>query len=176
MKCIPLICYHDSVMFVVYLTYFDTILLFCRMQKKSGNLNDMFKLYLFTRALPSLLVVIQDLLDSIKKSSPPNNNNDDMFCSQNETDDEVVFNELSAMSEDKKEAAAITLTSRFITPLSNLTNKFSLFQQLVEHVIDMNQLPDVVINPKHDPDLQELRDEQKDLESQAEKLAVEARR
>ena len=54
-----------------------------------------------------------------------------------------------------------TIKRKFIAPLEALAAQFSLYQQLIEHVIDLDQLPDLVIDPQHDPELEELRTEQK---------------
>lgn len=40
----------------------------------------------------------------------------------------------------------------------------------MEHVIDLDQLPELMVSPLHDPNLQELREEQDDLEKQANQL------
>jgi hypothetical protein len=133
------------------------------MQKKTAGLGEVHKLYLFTRALPNLMSTLSELLESCKAKDDDKDEGDECDSSQISFDDE----KLAAITD--------TIRGKFITPLGALVAQFSLYQQLIEHVIDLNQLPDLVINPQHDPELQELRTEQISLQTQAEKLLREAR-
>ena len=136
------------------------------MQKKTAALSEVFKLYLFTRALPSLVAVLSELLQSCNVATYSNEDN---------YDDAMTNLSQIPLSNEKLERIAQTMTQKFIAPLEALAAQFTLYQQLIEHVIDLDQLPDLVINPQHDPELEELRSEQLALESQAEKLVKDAR-
>lgn len=133
------------------------------MQKKTAGLNEVWKLYLFTRGLPGIVSILSELLESCKKS--------DNADSQ---DDGVDFTQ-SSISNDKLLAITKTIREKFITPLDKLVSQFSLYQQLIEHVIDLDRLPNLIINPQHNEELQELRKEQLDLEAQGEKLCRDAK-
>lgn len=126
------------------------------MQKKTAGLNEVFKLYLFTRALPGLVSTLAELLSSCSSNS--SENMDDNSSGQ------------PGLSAEKLADITKTMRAKFITPLESLAAQFLMYQNLIELVIDLDQLPILTINPKHDPELQELRDEQITLEKQAEKL------
>jgi hypothetical protein len=65
--------------------------------------------------------------------------------------------------------------AKFLLPFQSLEEKFSLYEQLVEHVLDFKQLPDLVINPLHDPELAELREELDGFDKEAQSLWTQAR-
>lgn len=139
---------------------------FSRMQKKTAGLGEVFKLYLFTRALPGLVSVLADLLETSRVKAEDDGESADIDnCSS--TQNEMLGEKLLRIS--------ATMKSKFILPLEALATQFSLYQQLIEHVIDLEQLPDLVINPQHDPELQELRTEQLELEAKADKLVKNCR-
>ena len=121
-----------------------------KMQRKTAALEDVFRLYVFTRSLPSLVAVLTDLLET------------------------AALKDDSASSHDEEIKA--TIFDRFITPLNALVSKFALYQELVEHVVDFNQLPDLMINSQHDPALDELRQERDELLVQAQSILSEASR
>ena len=82
----------------------------------------------------------------------------------------------NSMSESRDtSSSSSSLTEKFIVPFQALVDKFSLYQQLIEAVIDFDKLPDLIINPKHDLELQDLREELIDLEAQADALLEEAK-
>jgi hypothetical protein len=120
------------------------------MQKKTAGLSEVFKLYLFTRALPQVVSVLTELVESCEDG-------------------------VAVDSPEKAQGIVSTLRSRFLGPLDDISAKFNMYQQLVEHVMDLDQLPELVINPKHDPELEELHSEKKELEVQADKLLRDAR-
>lgn len=68
-----------------------------------------------------------------------------------------------------------TFEERFVLPLTKIADKFSMLQQLVEHVIDMDQLPDLLISPKHDTSLSDLSEERQANLTQAERILSDAR-
>jgi DNA mismatch repair protein MSH2 len=68
------------------------------------------------------------------------------------------------------------LTEKFVNPLRIISGKFSNFERLIEHVMDLAALPEMRINPKHSEELSELDEERRQLEAQAEKIHSEARR
>jgi hypothetical protein len=133
------------------------------MQKKTAGLNEVWKLYLFTRGLPGIVSILSELLESCNKSTDASGDDDDVNFSQ------------SSISGEKLSTITKTIREKFITPLDTLVSQFSLYQQLIEHVIDLDKLPNLVIDPQHDPELQELRAEQIDLEAQGERLCKNAR-
>ena len=62
------------------------------------------------------------------------------------------------------------LQSKFLHPLNDLVQKFDMLQKLVEHVVDMDRLPDLVVAARHDPLLQELDSDMRSLEREAREL------
>jgi hypothetical protein len=66
------------------------------------------------------------------------------------------------------------LIEKYLRPLHDIDSKFELYRELVEHVIDMDRLPEVVISAKHDPELAELDEERCDIEAAAKKLQDQA--
>jgi DNA mismatch repair protein MSH2 len=155
-----------------------------KMQKKNAGLEDAFRVYVFSRSIPSIVSILNEAVDS--------------FSAESE----------ALMKGECAQKMVASLKAKFIQPLESLDNKFNMFQQLIEHVIDMDQLPNVEVNPAHDTgmhgtcipvsifntllciqtnqcmpisflllsiELQELRDERDALEAQAEGLLQEAR-
>lgn len=59
---------------------------------------------------------------------------------------------------------------KFLEPLEQIESKFSTFEKLVENVIDMNQLPDLIINAKYDNSLTELKEELDEINVEAQEL------
>lgn len=114
-----------------------------KMQKKTAALAEVFRLYVFTRCLPVLINLLNELIDSYSGSS----------------------------SSTKVKA----FKTKFTDPLEVLNSKFSMYQQLVEHVIDMNSLPELIVNPMHDEDLKDLHEEQMQLDNQANKILKDAK-
>lgn len=141
----------------------DTII--AKMQRKNAGLDEVYRLYAFTRSLPTLVRILKDVADRTNQK-----NSDDGEDVGNDDDMQVS----STPSDDVKNTAR-AIQSKFIEPLEKLVEKFSLYQQLVEHVIDMDQLPELVVRPHHDETLLELHEEQEELERQAEKLLQAAR-
>lgn len=66
------------------------------------------------------------------------------------------------------------LIDKYLRPLHDLDSKFDLYRELIEHVIDIDRLPEVVISAKHDPELSELEDERISIENSAKKLQEQA--
>jgi DNA mismatch repair protein MSH2 len=76
-----------------------------------------------------------------------------------------VLSELDNATEEQSLSAAIR--EKFTEPLESISSKLSVYQQLVEHVIDMNRLPDLVVNAAHSQDLQDLKVELDKLDQKA---------
>jgi DNA mismatch repair ATPase MutS len=115
------------------------------MQRKNAGLAEVYKLYTFTLALPKIVPVLEELV-------------------------------VTSSGEGGSSPATLeTVNQKFIAPFQRLAQKFAVYQQLIETVVDFNQLPDLVINAKHDPALKEIRDEMDDIEKQAEDLLDDAR-
>lgn len=66
------------------------------------------------------------------------------------------------------------LLEKYLRPLHDLDSKFDLYRELVEHVVDMDRLPEVVISPRHDAELAELHNERVEIENSARKLQDQA--
>jgi hypothetical protein len=64
-----------------------------------------------------------------------------------------------------------SLNNKFAHPLTRISSKFQNLQQLVEAVVDMSTLPDLRVNPQHDPALQDLDHERHGLDQRAQKIA-----
>ena len=124
-----------------------------KMQRKSGGagLSEVYRLYVFTRTLPDLVTSLTSLVEQ---------------C-------EAAAAEAPGAADVTSKMA--TFRERFIQPITAIADKFAMFQQLVEHVIDMDQLPDFFISPKHDPELAELSKEKDEMQSKAERILHEAR-
>lgn len=143
-----------------------TVVIF-RMQKKFAGLEEIFRLYVFTRSLPALCDTLRETIST--------------FNSENisaDIDEEALRGEGSttpASSASSSPSKTTSLEERYFNPLNSLVSKFTLFQQLVEHVVDMDQLPDLQVRPLHDSDLLELHEERKELGVKAEKLLQRAR-
>ena len=111
------------------------------MQKKSAGLAEIFRLYMFTRAVPKIVSALTELCDDIQPDLP----------------------------------ARQSILDKFIVPFQSLQTKLTNYQRLVEHVLDFDKLPDYVISAQHDPELQELSDEQNEIITAANRLYADAR-
>ena len=67
------------------------------------------------------------------------------------------------------------LAHRFLKEFERLNEHFTKFTELVECVIDMDSLPDLNINPEHDPSLAELKGEMDEVKHEIETLFVRAK-
>jgi len=67
------------------------------------------------------------------------------------------------------------LSHRFLKDFERLNTHFSKFQEFVECVIDMRNLPDLTISPAHDPKLAEIREEMDGVEEEIERLYERAK-
>lgn len=66
------------------------------------------------------------------------------------------------------------MCDKYLNPLLELDEKFDMYRQLVEHVIDFDQLPDFFIAPSHDEGLMDLQNERISLEKEANRLQDQA--
>ena len=128
-----------------------------RLRKRTAGLPELFRLYLFVKSLPVLLELLQQLTGSGPSS------------------DEADPESFPMMNSEQQNALVETLSHRYLNPLTLIANKFQLYEQLIEHVVDFNALPEYKVNPMHDPDLQALQEEQTGLELRAEKILQEAK-
>jgi len=114
-----------------------------KIQKPNADLSGVYRLYIFTRALPGIIRALNELQEDqcIEKG------------------DKTSF-----------------ITERYIVPLQDLDSKLDMYRQLVEHVVDFDRLPDLMVAAKHDPNLMELKEEIDDLEAQARQLQEKANR
>lgn len=76
--------------------------------------------------------------------------------------------------QDGQGAKAI-LQEKFVKGFKKLSQGFSLFQQLVEHVLDMDALPDLVVNASYSPELGELKEQMDGIREEVDDLHQEAR-
>lgn len=110
----------------------DVAAILKKFQRKNCGLQELFRLFLFSRAIitlqETLLAMVADGFDL--------------------TD----FHE------------------RFVSPVQAAVQSLSLYNQLVEHVIDMSQLPEFKVSPQHDEELQELHEEEAGLQKRASQL------
>jgi hypothetical protein len=67
------------------------------------------------------------------------------------------------------------LRDRYLKKAEALVERLAKYQRLVEHVIDFERLPDLEVNPMHDPELAELRAESDSLEAEVARLHEDAR-
>jgi len=121
------------------------------MQRKNttAGLADIFRLYTFVKALPKILSCLVTLFGE----------------DQNSQEKDVPLSEESLHE----------LRESFVAPLSSLCDKVVKFEELVEHAIDMSQLPELYISAKHDPELYEIQEEMDGCQREAEDLLEEAR-
>jgi DNA mismatch repair ATPase MutS len=124
-----------------------------RMHKPTAGLEEVFRLYLFVRSIPSLTSSLQSLLDTLVQQHLESGD---------------------AQPGDVPEGARI-IAEKFLEPLQSIAGKFNLYEQLVEHVVDLQKLPELKVNAMHDSDLRELETEQEGLLSRAERVLQEAR-
>jgi DNA mismatch repair ATPase MutS len=123
------------------------------MHKPTAGLEEVFRLYLFVRSIPSLTSSLQSLLDTLVQQHLESGD---------------------AQPGDIPEGARI-IAEKFVEPLQSIAGKFNLYEQLVEHVVDLQKLPELKVNAVHDSDLKELETEQEGLLSRAERVLQEAR-
>ena len=123
------------------------------MHKPTAGLEEVFRLYLFVRSIPSLVTSLQHLVDSLTQQCP----------------------EGEASGPEGVPESARLLTEKFLAPLQSIAGKFALYEQLVEHVVDLKKLPELKVSAVHDPDLLEIETEQSGLLLRAERVLQEAR-
>jgi hypothetical protein len=66
------------------------------------------------------------------------------------------------------------IKQKYLDPLEILDRKFDMYRKFVEHVIDIDKLPDLLISSKHDEGLSELQSQSDELELEAKKIYKEA--
>lgn len=114
----------------------DLELVIAKMLRKKAGLAEIYRLYTFSKTIPAISSFLSEICAYKNISNIATEENAEEFTSYD------------------------TLNEKFLTPLEKILKKFSVFERLVEHVIDFNQLPELKVNPKHDPELQELATEQ----------------
>ncbi|CAM9157187.1 unnamed protein product [Ectocarpus sp. 4 AP-2014] len=78
--------------------------------------------------------------------------------------------------EGEEETETVKLIKdKFVKSFAKLADGFSRFLQLVEHVLDMDALPDLVVNSSYSPELGELKEEMDQIKEEVEDLHQEAR-
>jgi DNA mismatch repair protein MSH2 len=123
------------------------------MYKPTAGLEEVFRLYLFVRSIPTLTSSIRNLVDTLSAAPA----------------------EADAAAATNNGGSVDILTQKFLVPLQSIAGKFAMYEQLVEHVMDLQQLPELKINANHDADLKELETEQHGLCQRAERVLQEAR-
>jgi hypothetical protein len=124
------------------------------MQRKKAGLPEVFRLYMFAKALPKITSTLSIMHSEAMLSADPDPDRDSGSISSTIAD---------------------SLQTKLLLPFKALSSKFSLYEQLVEHVLDLGQLPDLVINSKHDQELTGLREEIDGIEAEAQGLWRQAR-
>ena len=115
--------------------------------KGSAGLGEVFRLYMFTRSLSALSAALDECLQD---------------GGDRQKSEEGTFTYSGKFAQQKQ-----TLHTKLFAPIQELSRKFAMYQQLVEHVVDFDELPDLVVNCRHDPTLQEMRQEKDSLTTQA---------
>lgn len=139
----------------------------------------MYRLYLFAQSIPRLVSFLTEFVDDVRHRSRGTDEVDEMLEDLLEEEEEQLGGDKKRMkldaSADEPRVIAV-LTEKFIHPLRIISGKFSNFEKLVEHVMDLAALPEMRINPKHSEELAELDQERRELETKAEKIHSDARR
>lgn len=130
----------------------------CRMTRKSANLGDAYRLYTFTKSLESLDGILKEIVSQFEY--------DMAACVESSADD----------GPSCSAATIAELNKRFVFPLQDINEKFAVYQQLIEHVVDFSALPEFLVDAKHDENLAVIKEEIEDLVSQIEKYVNVANR
>ena len=126
------------------------------MHKPTAGLEEVFRLYLFVRSIPSLINTLNDLVHTLQNPDADHGN--------------------SVGADASHSAASVRIINqKYLLPLQSIAGKFAKYEQLVEHVVDMSQLPELKVNAMHDTALEELEEERKGLIGRAERILQEAR-
>jgi hypothetical protein len=81
----------------------------------------------------------------------------------------------SLLEEHSSSPLVEVIRDKYLVKAEMMIEKFRKYQALIEHVVDQSRLPDLEVNPKHDPELADLRAESDALEDEIERLLQEAR-
>ena len=127
------------------------------MQKKSGGLEEAFRLFLIGRSLPLIIALLKDVLVTFSS-----------YGQSSESDEKGVKEHHQKMFK--------SFEDKFILPLETLEAKFSQYQEFIEHVLDLDQLPALEVNCIHDEELKELSEERQTLEEEAQILLKQAQK
>lgn len=127
----------------------DLVQLSSKIRKKKGTLSELLRLHLFVQALPTIVSLLEDLINDLKEEE------------EKETNEEKKNDKIEQQETVKK---------YFLTPLVLQSNKFKLLSDLAMKVIDLEALPTLRVHPNVDPKLSSLADEQNDLINDAEKI------
>lgn len=142
-----------------------------RQQGSAGGLSELFRLYAFARSVPGCGRILEDLLaqDSFEADGPAAT----ATAANTDKDADAVDDDAAAAS--AAATAGEVMRRKYIQPLQQIEEKFALFEQLVEHVVDLDALPELRVNASHDEQLLEIADELADVEAAAQRLFEEAR-
>lgn len=125
-----------------------------KMHLHNAGLDEIFRLYLFVRSIPALTASLLSLVETLTAQHLEEGG--------------------SGAAEDVPASVRI-LCEKYVEPLQSIAGKFALYEQLVEHVIDLSRLPELRVSAAHDPELQEIEAEQAGLQARAERVLQEAR-
>jgi DNA mismatch repair protein MSH2 len=126
-----------------------------RLQRGRAGLAEVYRLYSLTSILPALQSAVCDLSAAASNSS--NSSSSSSSCSG----DSAPFVKY--------------LQEHFVAPLENLAGKFDLYRKFVEFVVDMDELPALLVSDRHDETLKELKDERRSINGDAERMLEDAR-
>ncbi len=137
-----------------------------KMSRKHAGLTEMYRLYVFTKALP---LICEALVTCV-------NDHGSFEEGEGEEDNGVAPREDTKFKckNGKMKKIFASFDERLLNPLEKLTDKFSMYQKLVEHVIDFSQLPDLVVNADLNEDLQQLKEEKVRVRKKADTILNEA--
>lgn len=124
-----------------------------RMHRPNAGLEEVFRLYLFVRSIPSLITSLSGLVETLT----------------------AQHLETGVAAPGDVPASARILCDKFLEPLQSIAAKFALYEQLVEHVVDLSKLPELKVNAVHDSELQEIETEKAGLLQRADRVLSEAR-
>jgi DNA mismatch repair protein MSH2 len=140
----------------------DTII--AKMTKKNAGLTEMHRLYVFTKALP---LICEALVSCV--------NDNGSVAASSECDTVPARDGAKYRVDDGKMKSTFkSFDEKLLEPLEKLSDKFSMYQKLVEHVIDFSQLPDLVVNSELNEDLKELSNEKRQVMKSANTILDDA--
>ena len=125
-----------------------------KLHKNTASLGDLYKLYVFTKSLQS----VENLLQ--------------------EHSNQLAYDIANGSGDINANSALVleNLKDKYLNSLNNMNQKFANYQNLIEHVIDFNALPEFIVDAKHDEELLELRNNMNDIHQKMENTISQSNR